>query len=67
MVNGAYEDQIEKIKELDKQSASDFVLKNMKAYNDAVKELNKTKTYNVNCIVPHWEEKTSAKYRVTRN
>ena len=47
LVNGAYEDQIEKIKELDKQSASDFVLKNMQAYNDAVKELDKTKTYNV--------------------
>ena len=26
-----------------------------------------TKTYYVNCTVPHWEEKTSTKYRVTRN
>lgn len=61
LVNGKYETQIGLLETLSKQDASDYVLENRKAYNDAKRALEQTRSYTLNTPIKADSKKTAKK------
>ncbi len=57
LVNGKYEEQISLLGELSKEKANDYVVENRDIYNDAKREFEKERTYDIGQIT-NWSSYT---------